>query len=379
MKKVLFVAHVVKHHLMSFHIPYLKWFKDNGYEVHVCARNDYENKMECVIPYCDKYYDLPFERNPAKVNNLKAYKELKKIIDENDYKIIHCHTPIGGVLTRIAAKNSRIKGIKVIYTAHGFHFYKGGPFINWLLFYPVEKLCSRYTDVLITINQEDYELAKRHFKSKVIKYVPGVGIDIENIFAAQVNREKKLEEANIPKGAFVIITVGELNKNKNQEVILKAISIINNPNIYCIICGEGPFDKYLNKLIIELNILNNVKMLGFRLDVKELMEASDLFVFPSIREGLSVALMEAMSVGLPVVCSKIRGNTDLIDDKKGGYLVESTNVDEFIKAINSMVNEVEVRKDMGEYNKKKIKNFAVDNVVKEMANIYKGAMNYERK
>lgn len=379
MKKVLFVAHVVKHHLMSFHIPYLKWFKDNGYEVHVCARNDYENKMECEIPYCDKYYDLPFERNPAKVNNLKAYKELKKIINENNYKIIHCHTPIGGVLTRIAAKNARIKGSKVIYTAHGFHFYKGGPFINWLLFYPVEKLCSRYTDVLITINQEDYELAKRHFKSNTIKYVPGVGIDIENIFAAQVNREKKLEEVNIPKGAFVIITVGELNKNKNQEVILKAISIINNPNIYCIICGEGDLDKYLNKLIIELNILNNVKMLGFRLDVKELMKASDLFVFPSIREGLSVALMEAMSAGLPVVCSKIRGNTDLIDDKKGGYLVESTNVDEYIKAINSMVNEVEVRKDMGKHNKKKIKDFAVDNVVKEMGNIYKGAMNYERK
>lgn len=379
MKKVLFVAHVVKHHLMTFHLPYLKWFKDNGYEVHACARNDYENKIDCIIPYCDKYYDLPFERNPAKINNLKAYKELKKIIDDNSYEIIHCHTPIGGVLTRIAAKNARIKGSKVIYTAHGFHFYKGGPFINWLLFYPVEKLCSRYTDVLITINQEDYELAKRHFESNIIKYVPGVGIDIENIFAVQVNREKKLEKVNIPKEAFVIITVGELNRNKNQEVILKAISIINNPNIYCIICGEGDLDKYLNKLIIELNILNNVKMLGFRLDVKELMGSSDLFVFPSIREGLSVALMEAMSAGLPVVCSKIRGNTDLIDDKKGGYLVESTNVDEYIKAINSMVNEVEVRKDMGEYNKKKIKDFAVDNVLKEMGNIYKGVMNYERK
>ena len=160
MKKVLFVATVVKTHIMVFHIPYLEWFKKNGYEVHVCAKNDYENKDECIIPYCDKYHDLPFERSPFKANNLKVYKKLKEIINTNNYDIIHCHTPMGGALTRLAAHKARNRGTKVLYTAHGFHFYKGSPLINWLVYYPVERWLARYTDVLITINEEDYNRIK---------------------------------------------------------------------------------------------------------------------------------------------------------------------------------------------------------------------------
>ena len=189
MKKVLFVATVVKTHIMTFHIPYLEWFKQNGYETHVCAKNDYINKEECVIPYCDKFYDIPFERSPINPANISAYEQLKKIIDSNEYDIIHCNTHVGGVLTRLAAKKARQHCTKVIYTAHGFHFYKGASFKDWLLFYPVERYFARYTDVLITINKEDYS-ASQKFKAKKVVYVPGVCVDVNKFVRPNVDRKE---------------------------------------------------------------------------------------------------------------------------------------------------------------------------------------------
>ena len=164
-KKVLFVATVVKTHINVFHIPYLKMLKEMGYETHVAARNDFEDSDDCIIPYCDYYHDMPFERSPIKFNNVKTYKQLKELIFKENFDIIHCHTPMGGVLSRLAYKSLKNKvKTKIIYTAHGFHFYKGAPLINWVLYYPVEKYLSKYTDILITINKEDYNRAKNKFK-----------------------------------------------------------------------------------------------------------------------------------------------------------------------------------------------------------------------
>ena len=178
-KKVLFVATVVKTHMMQFHIPYLKMFQEMGWETAVASRNDYENPEDCKIPYCDTYYDIPFERLPWKPKNIQSYKMLKKIIDEGSYDIIHCHTPVGAMIARLAALSARKKGTKVIYTAHGFHFFKGAPLVNWLLFYPAEWLLAPVTDVLITINKEDHARALKQLHAKRIEYVPGVGIHTE--------------------------------------------------------------------------------------------------------------------------------------------------------------------------------------------------------
>ena len=202
MKKVLFVATVTRH-INAFHIPYLKWFKEQGYEVHVASNGDEK------IEYCDKHFNLPFERFPLKVNNIKTYKELKKIIDDNNSEIVHCHAPVGGVLARLAARKARKKGTRVIYTAHGFHFYKGAPLLNWIIYYPIEKFLSRYTDCLITINQEDYELAKKRFKkAKQIEYVHGVGVDSEKFKKENLNKEQKeklRKSLGIKEDDFVII------------------------------------------------------------------------------------------------------------------------------------------------------------------------------
>lgn len=369
MKKVLFVATVVKAHILVFHIPFLKWFKENGYETYVCARNDYEHQQECVIPYCDNFYDLPFERSPIKFNNIKTYKKLKDIIDSNEFDIIHCHTPMGGVLTRLAAREARRKNTNVIYTAHGFHFYRGAPIANWLLYFPVESWLARFTDVLITINKEDFNRAKK-FKAKRIKYVPGVGIDTERFSIVTVNKQKKRSEIGIPEDSLIVLSVGELNKNKNHEIIIRALGVLRNPDIYYVICGEGQLEDYLGKLAKELGVDKQVMLLGYRTDIVEISKISDVFAFPSIREGLSLALMEAMSSGLPVICSDIRGNNDLIQEGKGGYLIQPDNIEGFVNALNKIYINVSLRNSMGEFNKRAVSKFDLDNVKIIMKKIY---------
>lgn len=368
MKKVLFVATVVKLHIMVFHIPYLEWFKKNGYEVHVAARNDYDNKKECIIPFCDKLHDLPFERSPLKKNNLQVYKNLKNIVETEEYEIIHCHTPMGGALARLAALSARKKGTRVIYTAHGFHFFEGAPLVNWLAYYPAERWLARYTDVLITINKEDYESAKK-FKANRIEYVPGVGIDTDKFKNIEVNKSEKRKSIGVSEDDFMIISVGELNKNKNHQVIIRAIARLKNKRIKYVLCGEGPLKTELRELSDELGVQHQVKFLGFRKDVPDLMKVADLFAFPSYREGLSLSLMEAMASGLPVVCSKIRGNTDLIEDDRGGYLINGSDELKYVKYVELLINNVSIRYGMKEVNLNKIDEYNVRNVMKKYKNI----------
>ena len=293
-KKVLFVATVVKKHIMEFHIPYLKMFKEMGWKTVVAARNDYENSMDCRIPYCDYYYDIPFERSPLKAGNVKAYLHLKRLIDNGGYDIVHCHTPVGGILTRFAARNARKKGLKVIYTAHGFHFYKGAPLLNWFLFYPVEWLCSWWTDVLITINKEDYRLAKKRFHAKRTEYVHGVGIDVNKFRNGQIDIEEKRRSLNLQKDDIMLLSVGELIKRKNHEVVIRAIAQLKISQLKYFICGTGRLKEYLISLIDELELKNQVFLLGYRNDIWELCQTADLYIFPSRQEGLPVALLEAM-------------------------------------------------------------------------------------
>lgn len=374
MKKVLFVATVVKTHIMEFHIPYLKMFKEMGWETAVAARNDYENPDDCVIPYCDTYYNIPFERNPLKSGNLKAYKELKHIIDEGEYDIIHCHTPVGAMLTRLAAKQARKQGTKVFYTAHGFHFYKGAPAINWILYYPVEKWLSRYTDVLITINKEDYERAKT-FKAGKVCYVPGVGIDLKKFNVGYVNKEQKRKEIGVSADDFVLLSVGELIPRKNHEVVIRALSVLKQldklNHIEYVICGRGAYETDLKKLAEGLDVADHVHFLGYRNDISEICNCADLFVFMSHQEGLPVALMEAMACGLPAVCSNIRGNTDLIEDGVTGLLANNTP-EEVAESISKMKSDTALRNRVASAALQKIKQFDLSSVEDEMSKIYGG-------
>ena len=349
MKKILYTATVFSH-IKLFHQPFMKLMREKGYEVYVAC--DTKGTFDDLsINYCDKLIDVCFPRNPFSLKTFKAYKEIKSIIDNNHFDIIHCNSPTASILTRIAARKQ--KNTKVIYMAHGFHFFKGAPLINWLLFYPVEYICSYFTDILVTINDEDYQNAMKMHAKKVFK-INGVGIDINNIL-------KKEEYSDFNNK---IISVGELISRKNHQIIINSIK---NTDIEYTICGSGP----LKNSLIELAKINNVNLLlpGFISDISSYLLQYDIFVFPSKQEGLPKALMEAMACGLPCIVSNVRGNRDLIDDGKGGFVVEN-NENEYLEAINKLKNDPMLRKQMGEYNINKIKNYSIDSILEQMEKIY---------
>ena len=372
-KKVLFVATVVKTHMMQFHIPYLKMFQEMGWETAVASKNDYENPADCQIPYCDTYYDVPFARLPWKRSNIQSYKMLKKIIDEGNYDIIHCHTPVGAMLARLAALSARKQGTKVIYTAHGFHFFKGAPLLNWLLFYPAEWLLAPVTDVLITINREDHARALKQLHARRIEYVPGVGIKTGKFRNLSVDRDAKRESLGYGEKDFLLLTVAEMTPNKNHITILKALALLKGreefQNMHYLICGRGEMWASLEESAKELGISDHVNFLGYRTDAPELYKAGDLFLFVTLREGLSVALMEAMSSGMSIICAKIRGNTDLIDNGLSGIFSEN-DPQAIADHILALYHDPEYRKALGQAAAEKALLFDEENVLRQVKDIY---------
>lgn len=368
MKKVLFTA-TVDSHINHFHLPYLKLFKENGYEVHVATNTDEP------IENCDVKHKISFERSPFKINNLKAIKQLKKILDKEKFDIIHTHTPMGSVVTRIAAIQTRKENnTKVIYTAHGFHFYKGAPILNWLLFYPVEKILSKYTDTLITINNEDYELAKKKFTKTNVEYVPGVGVD-ENKFNFEMTEDEKIklrEEVGCNKDSFILIFPAELSKRKNQGMLIKAMKelVQTNNNIHLLLPGKDSMNGKYQELAKKLNVENNVHFLGYRKDIPKLLKISDIAVSSSKQEGLPINIIEAMMCGLPIVVTNCRGNRDLVDEGKNGYLVEIDGVKQFEEYILNLYKKENLKEEFQRKEKENLKLYKLNNMICKFKKIY---------
>ena len=360
MKKVLFVA-TVDSHIIHFHLPYLKWFQEHGYEVHVATNSMSE------IPYCNKKHKLEIRRFPFKAGNLKAISHLTKIIKKEKFDIIHCHTPMGGVVARVAARRARKQyGTKVIYTAHGFHFFKGAPLINWIIYYPIEKILSYVTDCLVTINEEDYFLAAKKFHAKQIEKVHGVGISY-NKFLVDVpleEKKKKREQIGLENNDFMISYVAELNKNKNQMDLIDAIKELKKcqNNVKLVLIGNGKLKDKLEKKIKKENLQKDVLLLGYRNDVAELIKISDLIVATSKREGLPMNILESLVSGIPVLASDIRGHRDLVDSK---YLLKKVNGEQIKEKINEIrKNGYQIKIDLNQYK--------IENIIKEFQekNIY---------
>ena len=360
MKKVLFTA-TVDSHILAFHIPYLKLFKEQGYEVHVATNGDEE------IPYCDKKIKISFERSPIKINNLKAIKQLKKVINEEQYDIIHCHTPMGSVVTRLAAKGARKKyHTRVIYTAHGFHFFKGAP-LN-----PVEKYLSKYTDTLITINQEDYELAKNKFKKcKDIEYVPGVGIDEEK-FNFKMSKKEKSElrkSLGLKDDDYIIIYPARLCKDKNQILLINLIENLRIKNVFLVLPGLDEYNGYYQRYIKKKGI-KNIIIPGKRNDINQLLMISDLLIASSVREGFGINLVEALVSRIPVIAVNNRGHKEIIQNGINGYIIKN-DISDLIEKFNLLYE------DRDNYTKIKnncydsAKKFFLSNSIKVMKKIYK--------
>ncbi len=372
-KKVLFVATVVKTHMMQFHLPYLKMFQDMGWETAVAAKNDYEDPADCQIPYCDTYYNIPFDRTPWKKANIRSYRMLKAIMDEGNYDIIHCHTPVGALIARLAALSSRKKGTKVIYTAHGFHFFKGAPLVNWLCYFPFEWALSFVTDVLITINGEDYARARKVMHPKRLEYVPGVGIHTAKFRQDSIDPKEKRHQLGFREADFLMLTVAEMTKNKNHITILRAMAQMKDApeyeKLHYLIVGRGEQWPSLETSARELGIADHVHFLGYRTDAPQMYRCCDLFAFMPFREGLSVALMEAMSSGMTVFCTQIRGNTDLVEDGVSGIFVEN-NAPAVAQAIRKLMANPDLCKSLGQGAATKALMFDDENVHAKVKEIY---------
>ena len=345
--------------------------KDNGYETYVAAKNNLKENE--AINYCDKFVEIPIERSPLKINNIKAIKELKQLIEKEKIDLIHCHTPMGAVVARLAARKARKKyGTRVIYTAHGFHFFKGAPVKNWIMFYPVEWYLSKFTDTIITINHEDYELASKKFskRCKDIQYVPGVGIDIKkfDIKMLDKDKEKYKKRLGLKKDDYVLTCVARLDKNKNQGFLINVMEelIKEHNNIHLLLAGRDELNGYYQNIVNEKHLNDNVHFLGNRDDVPELLAISNIVLSASKREGLPVNVLEAFASGKPVVALKCRGMSDLIKNGENGYVVD--NEIDFTNSINELCNDR--TNNFSKTNKLKSKNYNIEEIVSKFKSIY---------
>lgn len=371
-KKVLLVA-TVQSHICQFHRPLVEMLHQRGYEIHVAARNNLAEKNGLKLDFAEEVFDIPFVRSPFSPQNIKAYRLLKQIVRDGQYDIIHCNTPIGGVLARIVAKRSHSKSM-VIYTAHGFHFFKGAPLKNWIVYYPIEKILGKYTDKLITINTEDYNLAqKRHF-CKEVYLLHGVGVN-SNRYSVPSNEERKIFKQKFGlENKIVILNIGELRKNKNQYMAIRAIKrlIPEYPNIKLLIAGNGPEDARLKKFVNENGMEKHVTFLGYVTNLQDYQKATDIQVACSKREGLGLNLLESFLSGNPVVASKNRGHIDCVDAGKNGYLVDYDDDTAMAKYIKILIDHKDLRAEMSMNCRKKGLLFSCDVVKEELAQIYFG-------
>lgn len=360
--KVLFLA-TYGDFLATFELSNVKIWKELGCEVH-CASNFSEKNYNLKTGQLDEVgairHEIQFARSPFSKKNIEAYRQLCRLIREEKIEVIDCHNAVVGVFARLAALQCGVK--KVVYTPHSFFFYKGCPMKNRILYKTAESWLARCTDLLIAINQEDYEAARKMKVRGKALYVPGIGIDAPAIKELPKQREMYRREFQLEPDARIFVSVGELIPRKNHICAIRAFAKANLKNAYYLICGIGQLREELQEVIDSLGMHDRIRLLGYRLDAKEIMKASDVYVFPSFQEGLPVALMEAMACGLPCITSKIRGNTDLIEEGKGGRFFSPEDEAALCGLLQEYARDPEDWKSWGEYNQNKIQKFDIQNV-----------------
>ncbi len=426
--------------ILQFNRENLILLQELGYEVHVACNFKEGNtcssgQIQTLLQFFRErgmiwhQWDCPRSIRPFG-NCLKAFSQIRRLLRRYPFAFMHCHSPIGGVLARIAAHEAKVP---VIYTAHGFHFYQGAPLRNWLLYYPAEKWLSRWTDVLVTVNREDAMLAKRYFHAGKVCRIPGIGIDLENYQrtgAADGISEKEVlckcgeqrlelrgkdqafcSKLRIPEDAIVLLSVGELNKGKNHRMVIDALPAMADRDVYYLICGQGELREELLRYADSLGVRERVRMPGFVEDLRWIYWNADIFVFPSFREGMPVALMEAMAAGLPCVASEIRGCREPLNQNSrcrktsmgmfmgmsmgtsldtpigtslgksrqqalcqvpGGFRFSLKQPEQLLQALKMLADQKSLRQACGTYNERRIKNFGRDRVQKKMKEIYTG-------
>ncbi|MCM1342627.1 MAG: glycosyltransferase family 4 protein [Lachnospiraceae bacterium] len=377
MKKILIIT-AIGGFLPQFEMNDVKILMEQGYEVHYAsnfANPIYELDMGSLEQMGIRLHPIDIQKSPLRfLRNMRALREIISILRKEKIGVVHCHNPMGGALGRLAAMACGPSGPYVLYTAHGFHFYDGAPLLNWLLFFPAEYLLARHTDTIITINGEDDARARRCLagKRKEVYRIPGVGVETSR-FAPDPDMRKEVRKTlGIRDGIFYILSVGELNRNKNHEVIIRAIASLHDPDICYGICGKGYRQGYLEELARKEGIEDQVKLFGFRNDIPRMLQGADCFVFPSRREGLGIAALEAMAAGLPMITSDCRGTREYMEDNVTGYMCRSGQVSEYARLIKKMKDNPEKRAEMSCVCHRVAENFNLDRTDRIMREIYGG-------
>lgn len=363
--KVLITATVMSH-VAQFHKPLAKVLHRHGCMVEVAARDNLAEKNGLNLDWADKIYDVPFERSPLSRSNLKAYKRLRQIISEGAYDIIHCNTPMGGIVTRLAARGS---GTRVIYTAHGFHFYRGASRKAWMIYYPIEKLFCRLTTTLITINREDRDLAKRRFKVDT-EYIHGVGVDASRYIPERADDKLRRELGVV--GRRVILNIGELLPNKGQRFAIEAMKEVvrHHKNALLVIAGNGPERTALEAQVNETGLTDSVRFIGYCTCLEKWQRAAEMLVACSRREGLPLNVVETMLSGNPAVVSDNRGHRELVDDGVTGFIVPHGDSVVIADRICRLLDDGDMRTRMGDAALSKGLLYSAENVEKELEHIY---------
>lgn len=358
--------------MIQFLVPHVINLSQNDFEVEI-ACSDVGGRMDeirkALKEYVKKIHVVRLVRSPASPTNLKGYQDMKKVINGGHYDIIWTNEPVMGVVTRLAARQARKNGTKVVYMVHGFHFYKGAPAVNWMVFYPVERFASRFCDEIVTINQEDYRRAEKMHAEKV-KYIHGIGVDTTRLHSdeGQIDIRK---EIGVSENSFLMLSVGELLPRKNQQIIIKALGLLKDKDVQYILCGKGKQLDKLKNLAKDNKVINQVHFLGYRTDVLDIYGQTDLFAFPSCREGLGLAGLEAMYCGLPLVSSNTSGPRDYMENGKTGYMYEPNDAEGFAAGIRLLKANPQFRKACGEYNRSAVVPFCLENVKKEIIELFR--------
>ena len=369
--KILYVS-TISNTINAFMIPHIELLLDKGNHVDVACNIQREINPRLLERNC-KVYNIEFQRSPLNKHNYNAYKKVKRLIQDEKYDLVHVHTPVASFLTRMACR--KIPNLKILYTAHGFHFFKGSPLKNWLMYYPIERLAARWTDVLITMNEEDYSIARK-FKIRdggSVYKVHGVGIDLNRFQPQTLEKKMKVrKDYGYKKEDFILFYAAELNFNKHQDLLIKVVNILKNniPNIKLLLAGNGPLEGQYKRQVEQLNLGRYVDFLGYRNDIPSLLAMSDVVVASSRREGLPVNIMEAMATGLPLVVTNIRGHRDLVRNGENGYIVELNNVEGFAKSIENLYKNEKLRERFGQKSIELIQQYSLESILKELKMIY---------
>lgn len=370
--KVLFVATVVRTHINEFHLPYLEWFKNQGWETHVAARNDFNNE-ECHIPHCDFFHDVDFARSPFSIKNLKAYRQLKKIIDNDAFDLIHCHTPVGGMLARFAARDAGKKGTKVIYTAHGFHFYKGAPASKNLIYMSFEKIAARYTDHLIVLNQEDYDAAVKYLLPKAkVTLINGIGIDLDQYNAEKISDRQVFilrGELGLSDEDILILMIAEFIPRKRHRDAIEALKKNGSKKLHILFAGTGPLLGEIKDLSEKYGLSKQVHFLGYRENIPLLIAASRATILTSGQEGMPRSVMESMAAGVAVIGADARGTRDLLSEGCG-IIFPVGDTDKLSDALKMVTSNPEILKRTAEKARRRVSEYDIKKILKDHASVY---------